>query len=191
MNPSIFLFLTNANFVIAHVLPRMLYINITVEITNNEIHHWNKLTYWMLMMFLDFDITEYMRFEDGIWYCLSCDNKTAYKATMRQHIETKHISVAYKCQLCSSSCPTQNALYKHYSRNHKQWNTVLTTVEIVFCFRIHGSLSTRGWHVVLLNLRHHFKISWTHEAAHWDQAYFCNIFVYYVSENTSHKECSL
>ena len=38
----------------------------------------------MLMMFLDFDITEYMRFEDGIWYCLSCDNKTAYKATMRQ-----------------------------------------------------------------------------------------------------------
>ena len=71
-------------------------------------------------MFLDIDINEYMRFEDGIWFCLYCDSKTTHKSNLRQHIESKHISVSYKCQLCNSTCPTQNALYKHHSRNHKQ-----------------------------------------------------------------------
>ena len=45
-------------------------------------------------MFLDIDINEYMRFEDGIWFCLYCDSKTTQKSNLRQHIESKHISVS-------------------------------------------------------------------------------------------------
>ena len=66
-------------------------------------------------MFINRDVN------DGVWFCssASCDYRSKHLGHLKQHIESKHVSVSYPCPLCHSICPTKNALSKHYSRNHK------------------------------------------------------------------------
>ena len=81
--------------------------------------HWMKEYHWS---YLDVDshLTDYMQKDEaGLWACLSCDFKTPIKTNMKQHLESKHISVTYKCSYCPKECSTKDALRKHTIRNHK------------------------------------------------------------------------
>ena len=58
--------------------------------------------------------------EQGLWICLSCDYTSRNSAHVKHHIESKHLSVEYTCDYCSSTCPTKYALNMHIHRKHKQ-----------------------------------------------------------------------
>merc|ERR1712130_15815 len=104
---------TSVNFAIVNAQPKMHCISITVEITNDENTVLTKQKLYFVSEYL-----EHCRLQDGMWFCLICDSTSKYHGHMRQHIETKHISVTYSCTMCEKTLPTKNALYKHYTRKH-------------------------------------------------------------------------
>jgi len=57
----------------------------------------------------------------GAYKCDNCEYVTGHKATMRNHVESKHfVSSGHNCPVCNKFCSTKNALnyhktkYKHY-----------------------------------------------------------------------------
>ena len=55
---------------------------------------------------------------DGVWRCFSCNYSNSAKATVKAHIEAKHISTSgYECQYCLKVCPTRHAMKMHKLRN--------------------------------------------------------------------------
>ena len=59
---------------------------------------------------------------DGLWKCLLCEYSSRMKGHVKQHLESKHLSVTYSCLYCSKTCPSKNALSMHTLRMHKKQN---------------------------------------------------------------------
>ena len=57
---------------------------------------------------------------EGGFQCLSCPYFTPIKATLRSHIEAKHVNTGgFCCDSCPKICPTRHALKMHKLRIHK------------------------------------------------------------------------
>ena len=54
----------------------------------------------------------------GLLSCSTCGYQSRNTGHMRQHVESKHVSVQYFCNFCDAACPTKNALQKHMSMKH-------------------------------------------------------------------------
>jgi len=52
------------------------------------------------------------------WRCTDCEYNSTHKATLKRHIESKHMEYSYECSICNHICPTRNALQVHQKRNH-------------------------------------------------------------------------
>ena len=51
--------------------------------------------------------------------CLSCPYYSSTKATLRQHIEAKHIDTGgFSCSVCNKICSTRHAFKIHRLRYH-------------------------------------------------------------------------
>jgi len=70
---------------------------------------------------LDELISKNMQKDDiGIWHCLQCPFNSKRCSVVKNHVEAKHIeSTGFMCPLCSTICPTRNALTMHTGRKHK------------------------------------------------------------------------
>ena len=56
----------------------------------------------------------------GVWHCLQCPFNSKRCSVVKNHVEAKHIeSAGFMCPLCSTVCPTRNALTMHTGRKHK------------------------------------------------------------------------
>jgi len=54
----------------------------------------------------------------GFWRCCSCDYANSTKATVKAHVEAKHISSSgFQCPQCLKICPTRHAMKMHKIRN--------------------------------------------------------------------------
>ena len=61
-----------------------------------------------------------VKLDENMWGCASCDFKTKYDSTLRNHIEAKHLDTGgFVCQYCSATCPNRQALRMHLSRKHR------------------------------------------------------------------------
>ena len=53
-----------------------------------------------------------------IWRCYSCNYSNPTKATVKAHVESKHIlSSGSECSSCHKVCPTRHAMKMHSIRN--------------------------------------------------------------------------
>ena len=59
---------------------------------------------------------------NGFWKCLLCEYVSRNNGHVKQHLESKHLSVVYSCLYCSKTCPTKNALNMHTLRVHRKQN---------------------------------------------------------------------
>ena len=58
---------------------------------------------------------------DGVWHCAVC----AYQAPVNnlyKHVETTHVSVSFKCNICFKPCKSRDSLFAHRYRNHRVLN---------------------------------------------------------------------
>jgi len=54
----------------------------------------------------------------GCWRCFSCDYSNSTKATVKAHVEARHISSSgFECPQCLKICPTRHAMKMHKIRN--------------------------------------------------------------------------
>jgi len=76
----------------------------------------------------DYDVKstleQYMKkLPTGEYLCLHCNYQASRRHHMTNHIEARHMqSNFYQCDICSTVCPTKNALNAHRSRKHKTLN---------------------------------------------------------------------
>jgi len=55
---------------------------------------------------------------DGFWVCSSCEYSSKSSSSVREHVESKHISSdGYPCAVCGHVCPTRKALKMHIFRS--------------------------------------------------------------------------
>ena len=54
----------------------------------------------------------------GRWICSVCGYTTTNSTTLKRHIESKHLSVSYDCDLCGQRVPSKHALVMHKKRRH-------------------------------------------------------------------------
>ena len=82
--------------------------------------------YWIVLFhFVDVETelnSNMMKDINGVWKCLLCDYSSRNSGHVKQHLESKHLSVIYSCLYCSKTCPTKNALSKHTFRAHGKQN---------------------------------------------------------------------
>ena len=67
---------------------------------------------------------------EGGWQCgqPGC-GYVANKWSLRNHVESKHISIGgVQCDQCSKVCPTRHALTMHIKRNHPFWKSKLAII---------------------------------------------------------------
>ena len=63
-----------------------------------------------------------MKDMNGFWKCLLCEYSSRNSGHVKQHLESKHLSVVYSCLYCTKTCPSKNALSKHTFRAHGKQN---------------------------------------------------------------------
>ena len=73
----------------------------------------------------------------GLLSCATCGYQSRNTGHMRQHVESKHVSVQYFCNFCDAACPTKNALQKHMSMKHShKWFTCRSSRNKYFILQI-------------------------------------------------------
>eukprot|EP00092_Neocalanus_flemingeri_P014399 GFUD01015532.1.p1 GENE.GFUD01015532.1~~GFUD01015532.1.p1 ORF type:complete len:351 (-),score=73.14 GFUD01015532.1:393-1445(-) len=61
-----------------------------------------------------------VKIDAELWGCAICDFRTKFYSTAVNHIEAKHVvSDGFQCDLCTTLCPTRQALKMHKSRKHR------------------------------------------------------------------------
>ena len=63
------------------------------------------------------------RYQGSCWEtpeCKYCGYQYKNASNMMNHIEAKHMSLQYNCDLCGKVCTTKNALNVHRHRNHRK-----------------------------------------------------------------------
>ena len=54
------------------------------------------------------------------WFCVSCDYNHQARQVVYKHVDSKHMDIVYKCDICHKLSPTQHALSEHVRSIHKQ-----------------------------------------------------------------------
>ena len=55
--------------------------------------------------------------EAGDWCCASCDYSSKSSSSVREHVESRHVSSqGFPCLTCAHVCPTRKALKMHMFR---------------------------------------------------------------------------
>ena len=52
------------------------------------------------------------------WQCTDCHYKSSHKATIKRHVESKHLEAVYQCDLCQHQVSTKHQLNAHRSLKH-------------------------------------------------------------------------
>jgi len=58
---------------------------------------------------------------DGVWHCAECDF-IAPVNNLYKHVETTHVKVSFKCNICLKPCKSRDSLFAHRYRNHRTQN---------------------------------------------------------------------
>lgn len=59
------------------------------------------------------------RLGSDLWGCAQCEYTTKFYATMKTHIESKHVDTGgFPCQFCQHICKTRQAMKMHMYRKH-------------------------------------------------------------------------
>ena len=52
------------------------------------------------------------------WQCTDCHYKSSHKATIKRHVESKHLEAVYQCDMCQHQVSTKHQLNAHRSLKH-------------------------------------------------------------------------
>ena len=135
---------TNVSIVIISLDPEMLYVfifsgntrlretklcKILISCSNQTCSlHWNKADCPLIILtLLCLEVNDLISIKllkssntDGTtyWQCTDCHYKSSHKATIKRHVESKHLEAVYQCDLCQHQVSTQHQLNAHRSLKH-------------------------------------------------------------------------
>ena len=58
---------------------------------------------------------------DGVWHCSECAF-TAPVNNLYKHVESTHVTVSFKCNICFKPCKSRDSLFAHRYRYHRSQN---------------------------------------------------------------------
>ena len=81
----------------------------------------NKLLFLYLLLFcLDFNaemINSKIVHDPPYWRCSDCEYNSTHKATLKRHIESKHLEFSYQCNICNHVLSSKH-LYSVHMKKH-------------------------------------------------------------------------
>ena len=86
-----------------------------------------KLECWIILTLLCLEINDLISLKllkssntDGTtcWQCTDCHYKSSHKATIKRHVESKHLEAVYQCDMCQHQVSTKHQLNAHRSLKH-------------------------------------------------------------------------
>ena len=65
-------------------------------------------------------VARYMFKFDNVWQCGACNDGVAYTSSsnLRAHIESRHYSPGYSCEICNKTMKTRNGYKNHMKVKH-------------------------------------------------------------------------
>ena len=96
-----------------------------LTLSNSESHLSNNESRDRMKSNEDDEIKSKMRKMGQMWECLECDYKSNKNTNVIRHIESKHTTSLYTCQLCGIVLRGSNAYSGHMYRKHKPQPTQL------------------------------------------------------------------
>ena len=87
--------------------------------------HWNKALIILTLLCLEINDLISLKLlkssnTDGTtcWQCTDCHYKSSHKATIKRHVESKHLEAVYQCDMCQHQVSTKHQLNAHRSLKH-------------------------------------------------------------------------
>lgn len=99
--------------------------DVLLTLSNSESHLSNNESRDRMKSNEDDEIKSKMRKMGQMWECLECDYKSNKNTNVIRHIESKHTTSLYTCQLCGIVLRGSNAYSGHMYRKHKPQPTQL------------------------------------------------------------------
>ena len=56
--------------------------------------------------------------DGGVYWCQVCDYSTPQKIQMTLHVEAKHFTLGYQCDICQIKLKTKQFLQRHKVKHH-------------------------------------------------------------------------
>ena len=124
------------------------------------------------------------------WQCRDCEYRSSHKATIKRHVESKHIEATYQCDICHHQVSTKHQLNSHRSQKHGskclpyQWHTPWNVHISYICTEYIDSKMVRRtdgkWECLDCgyNTAHSTTIKRHVESKHFRNLYECDICQY-------------
>jgi len=62
---------------------------------------------------------------DGVWHCDEC-TFIAPVNNLYKHVESTHVTVSFKCNICLKPCKSRDSLFAHRYRYHRSQNKAVS-----------------------------------------------------------------